>query len=88
MATSSMGRFLTIQAIAPAKQKASAEDLEKVLLQHADKPAAQQLLIAMIELIGDAKAGRVRTPLDTVPCGRAFADGAFADLRNADVDGF
>lgn len=76
------------QAIDPAQLKANAEDLEQALLQHADKPAAQQLLIAMLDLICDAKAGRVRTPLDSVPCGRAFADGAFAGLKDPDVDEF
>ena len=67
------------QAIDPVKLKVSAERLELVLKQYPDSEDVQSLLRALTPLIGDAKAGRVVEPVDSmkIPGAWNFGDGRY-----------
>lgn len=76
------------QTIDPLKLKAAAEHLEWVLEQYPDSDDVQSLLRSLTPLIGDAKAGRVLTPVDRmkIPGAWTFADGRYIPYDNPNVD--
>lgn len=77
------------QTIDPVKLKAAAEHLEWVLQQYPDEPIVRGLLESLSPLIEDAKAGRVRAPLDgmRVPGAYNHGDGRYVPYKNPDVGG-
>jgi hypothetical protein len=79
--------FMT-QTIDPAKLKAAAEHLKRVLERYPDSAEVKGLLRALSPLIERAKARRVREPFEEelVPCGRSFAEGMYTQYGNPSVD--
>jgi hypothetical protein len=75
------------QKIDPIKLKASAEHLEWVLKQYPDSDDVKNLLSALLPLLEDAKAGRIREPVDSknIPGSYNFADGAYESYSNPDI---
>ncbi|WP_024891680.1 hypothetical protein [Luteimonas huabeiensis] len=76
------------QAIDPIKLKAAAERLAWVLKQYPRSDEVQGLLRALWPLLEDARAGRVREPLDgeSIPGACNFGDGVYAPYKHPDVD--
>jgi hypothetical protein len=75
------------KTIDPVKLKTSAERLEWVLKQYPDSEDVQNLLRALLPLLADAKAGRIREPVDSknVPGSYNFADGIYEPYSDPDV---
>ena len=75
------------QTIDPTKLRAAAEHLDWVLTQYKDEPIVQSLLQSLLPLIEDAKAGRIKAPIDSrkVPGTYNNADGAFIPYKNPSV---
>lgn len=75
------------QQIDPAKLRASAEHLERVLNQYPDSEDVQSLLRALRPLLDDAKAGRISQPIDSVgvPGAYNFGDGLYVPYRDPDL---
>jgi hypothetical protein len=76
------------QKIDPAKLKAAAEHLERVLERCPDSAGVKGLLRTLSPLIEQAKEGRVKRPFDeaVIPCGRSFAEGMYTQYGNPSVD--
>lgn len=76
------------QTIDPIKLKAAAEHLEWVLKQYPESEEVQSLLRALTPLIEDARAGRVREPIERkkIPGAYNFGDGAYIPYQNPSVD--
>lgn len=77
------------QSIDQGRLRAAAEHLERVLEHYAEHAQVRGLNDALAPLIADAKAGRIREPLDLrdIPGGWHLADGTFRDLRDPSVEG-
>lgn len=73
------------QTIDPVKLKACAEHLEWVLKQYPDEPVVQELLEGLLPLIEDAKAGRVKEPVEKISFGYALGDGAYMPYKSPNV---
>ena len=73
------------QTIDPVKLKAAAEHLEWTLKQYPDSGEVRDLLRALLPLIEDVRSGKILDPVDSIPCGYNFADGAYMRYRNPDV---
>ncbi|MEJ1162674.1 hypothetical protein V9K97_03175 [Variovorax sp. CCNWLW186] len=74
------------QAIDSVKLKAAAEHLEWVCKQYPGIVVVQDLYEALLPLIEDAKAERVRTPVEKIPCGYLFGDGLYESYKSPNVD--
>lgn len=76
------------QAIDIIRLKAAAEHLEWVLLQYPESEVVQGLLHALGPLIEDAKAGRIKEPIDSgrVPGTYNNAEGAYIPFTNPSVE--
>lgn len=77
------------QSIDQVRLRASAEHLERVLGHYAEYPQVQGLRDTLAPLIANAKAGRIREPLELreIPGGWHLAEGTFRDLRDPSVEG-
>jgi hypothetical protein len=73
------------QTIDPVKLKAAAEHLEWVCRQYPDSEDVQALLKGLMPLIEDAKAGRVKEPVEKIPFGYPFGDGVYEPYADPDV---
>lgn len=76
-----------MQKIDPQKLKAAAEHLEWVLMQYPDSEDVQAMLRGLLPLIEDAKAGRIKQPVEHIPFAYNFADGLYVPYRDPSVDG-
>lgn len=76
------------QTIDPAKLKAAAEHLERVLRQYPAEPVVQGLFKSLLPLIEDAKAGRVLDPISRkeIPGFHGFSDGVYTPYQNPSID--
>lgn len=76
------------QAIDPIRLKAAAEHLEWVLRQYPESEDVQNLLHALLPMIDEAKAMRVREPVErrSIPGGYNFGKGAFTPYSNPSVE--
>ncbi len=75
------------QTIDQANLKAAAEHLEWVLRQYPDNEDVQALLRGLLPLIEEAKAGRVREPVERIPFEYNFADGMYVPYKDPSVGG-
>ena len=73
------------QAIDPIKLKAAAEHLEWVLRQYPESEEVQSMLQGLLPLIEDAKSGKIKEPIERVPFGYRFSEGAFRPYKDPDV---
>lgn len=78
-----MGPTMTID---PIKLKAAAEHLEWVLKQYPDEPTVQGMLEGLRPLIEDAKAGKVKDPVERIPFGYDFSEGIYRSYTDPDVE--
>ena len=76
-----------MQKIDPQKLKAAAEHLEWVLMQYPDSEDVQAMLRGLLPLIEDAKAGRIKVPIERIPFAYNFADGLYVPYKNPSVGG-